>query len=53
MKILLEWLQEYVEATESPAELARALTMAGVTVESVSGDGSATVFELEIGRAHV
>ncbi|HYM10742.1 MAG TPA: phenylalanine--tRNA ligase subunit beta [Bryobacterales bacterium] len=48
MRILLSWLREYVDAPESPAELADALTMAGLAVDSVSEEQGETVFELDI-----
>lgn len=35
MKILLSWLQEYIDITISPAEIAKTLTMAGLEVEGV------------------
>src|SRR5210317_159137 len=35
MKVSLSWLQEYVEVTLSADELADALTMAGLEVDSV------------------
>ncbi len=44
MKVPLSWLREYVEVDGAPADIARALVMAGVGVESVRDD----VLELEI-----
>lgn len=44
MKVPLSWLREYVDAPADPAELAKALVMAGVGVESVEGE----VLDLEI-----
>ncbi len=48
MKISVEWLKEYVDLPESPARLKEDLTMAGLVVESVSGEGGDAVLELEI-----
>jgi phenylalanyl-tRNA synthetase beta chain len=48
MRILLSWLQEYVEVKEPVRELAHALTMAGLKVDSVSSERGETVFELDI-----
>jgi phenylalanyl-tRNA synthetase beta chain len=36
MLVPLSWLKEYVDITQSPAELAEMLTIAGLEVESVS-----------------
>jgi phenylalanyl-tRNA synthetase beta chain len=36
MKVSLSWLRDYVNVTMDPAELAEALTMAGLEVDSVS-----------------
>ena len=48
MRILLSWLREYVEAPEPARELARALTMAGLAVESVVEEHGETVLEMDI-----
>jgi phenylalanyl-tRNA synthetase beta chain len=48
MRILLSWLRDFVEINESPDDLAKALTMAGMAVETVSEVGGETVFEFEI-----
>ena len=48
MRILLSWLRDFVEINESPGDLAKALTMAGMAVETVSEVGGETVFEFEI-----
>lgn len=48
MRILLSWLREYVDVRESPADLARALTMTGLAVESVAEENGETVFEVDI-----
>jgi phenylalanyl-tRNA synthetase beta chain len=44
MKVPISWLREYVDAPADPAELAKALVMAGVGIESVEGE----VLDLEI-----
>ena len=44
MKVPIGWLKDYVEIAGSPADLAKALIMAGVGVEAVEGD----VLDLEI-----
>ena len=48
MRILLSWLRDFVEISESPAEIAAALTMAGLAVDTVSEHDGETVFELDI-----
>lgn len=48
MKISLEWLREYVDVPESPAQLRDDLTLAGLVVESVTGESSNEVLEFEI-----
>ena len=48
MRILLNWLRDFVEISESPAEIAAALTMAGLAVDTVSEHDGETVFELDI-----
>ena len=48
MRILLSWLRDFVEIPESPAEIAAALTMAGLAVDTVSEHDGETVFELDI-----
>jgi phenylalanyl-tRNA synthetase beta chain len=48
MRILLSWLREYVDIPETPADLARAITMAGLAVESVAEEHGETVFEVDI-----
>ena len=40
MKVSLEWLSEYIDFKASPAELAKALTMAGLEVEEIATKGS-------------
>lgn len=50
MKILLEWLKDFVDAPAPAAKLAADLTLAGVSVETVSPaeNGAGTVLDLEI-----
>jgi phenylalanyl-tRNA synthetase beta chain len=39
MKVSVKWLKDYVDITVDPAELANRLTMAGIEVASVKGQG--------------
>ncbi len=48
MRILLSWLEEFVEINESPQALADSLTMAGMAVDAVDSDAGETVFEFDI-----
>jgi phenylalanyl-tRNA synthetase beta chain len=48
MKISPAWLGDFVDLTVDYARLAEELTLAGVAVEGVSGEGENTVFEMEI-----
>jgi phenylalanyl-tRNA synthetase beta chain len=48
MKILPAWLREFVDIPAAAAELARALTQAGVNIEGISSEQGETVFEAEI-----
>jgi phenylalanyl-tRNA synthetase beta chain len=48
MRILLSWVREFIDLPESPREIAHALTMTGITVESVGEEQSETVFEMDI-----
>lgn len=48
MKISPQWLRDYVDLNLGPQQLAEDLTLAGIAVESVSGDGDNAVFEMEI-----
>jgi phenylalanyl-tRNA synthetase beta chain len=48
MKISSEWLREYIELPGDLARLRDDLTMAGLVVESVTGEADAPVFELEV-----
>src|SRR5512136_1861807 len=48
MKISMEWLLEYVDLPGDLARLREDLTMAGLVVESVTGESESTVFDLEV-----
>jgi phenylalanyl-tRNA synthetase beta chain len=48
MKLSPSWLREFVDLQVNYLQLADDLTLAGVAVESVSGEGEGTVFEMEI-----
>ena len=48
MKISAAWLREFVDVKVDDRRLADDLTMAGIAVESISGQGADAVFETEI-----
>ena len=48
MKLSPSWMREFVDLPVDDRQLADDLTLAGVAVESVSGDGAETTFEMEI-----
>lgn len=48
MRILLSWLEDFVEIPESPQELADALTMAGMAVDGVEEQDGETLLDLDI-----
>ncbi len=48
LKISAAWLREFVDVKVDDRRLADDLTMAGMAVESVSGEGADAVFETEI-----
>ncbi|MBI4466085.1 MAG: phenylalanine--tRNA ligase subunit beta [Acidobacteria bacterium] len=48
MKILLEWLKEYVSVAVAPAKLAQDLTLAGLGIEGTSETPGGPLWELEI-----
>jgi phenylalanyl-tRNA synthetase beta chain len=48
MKISPHWLRDFVDITVDYPRLADELTLAGVAVEGISGEGAGTVFEMEI-----
>ncbi len=49
MKISPTWLREFVDLKVDNHQLAHDLTSIGIAVEGISGEGDATVFEMEIG----
>jgi phenylalanyl-tRNA synthetase beta chain len=48
MKISPHWLRDFVDVPVDYPRLADELTLAGIAVEGISGEGEATVFEMEI-----
>src|SRR6202166_3137171 len=48
MKISPYWLRDFVDLPVDYTRLADELTLAGVAVEGISGQGDSTVFEMEI-----
>src|SRR6202795_727253 len=48
MKISPQWLRDFVDIPVDYIRLADELTLAGVAVEGISGEGDNTVFEMEI-----
>jgi phenylalanyl-tRNA synthetase beta chain len=48
MLIPLEWLGLFIELKRTPAEAAHALTMAGLEVESVQGEGDRSVLNVNV-----
>jgi phenylalanyl-tRNA synthetase beta chain len=48
MKISVQWLREFVDLKVETRKLAEDLTRAGIAVESVTGDGDAAIFSMEI-----
>lgn len=48
MKISPDWLREFVDYKVSPRQLADDITLAGIAVESVRGEGEATLYEMDI-----
>jgi phenylalanyl-tRNA synthetase beta chain len=48
MRILLSWLEEFVDIPEYPDVLAHELTMAGLAVDAVNEEKGETLFELDI-----
>src|SRR6202162_5622108 len=48
MKSSPQWLRDFVDLPVDYARLADELTLAGVAVEGISGEGDNTVFEMEI-----
>jgi len=48
MKISPDWLREFVDYKVSARQLADDLTLAGIAVESVRGEGDSTLYEMDI-----
>jgi phenylalanyl-tRNA synthetase beta chain len=48
MKISPQWLRDFVDLPVDYTRLADELTLAGVAVEGISGEGDSTVYEMEI-----
>src|SRR5215471_7051417 len=48
MKISPHWLRDFVDLPVDYRQLADDLTLAGIAVESISGEGEGTVFEMDI-----
>jgi phenylalanyl-tRNA synthetase beta chain len=48
MKISPQWLRDFVDLTVDYPRLADELTLAGIAVEGISGEGDCAVFEMEI-----
>jgi phenylalanyl-tRNA synthetase beta chain len=49
MKLSTHWVREFVDLTADDRHLAENLTSIGIAVEGIAGDGSNTVFQMEIG----
>jgi len=49
MKLSSQWIRDFVDLSVDDRRLADDLTNAGIAVEGISGEGSKTVFEVEIG----
>jgi len=48
MKISPQWVRDFVDLNVNYHQLAEDLTLAGIAVESVSGEGGETIFEMDI-----
>ncbi len=48
MKISPQWLRDFVDLDVNYHQLADDLTLAGIAVESVNGEGDGTIFEMDI-----
>ncbi len=48
MKISPQWLRDFVDLSVNYHQLADDLTLAGIAVESISGEGDETIFEMDI-----
>jgi phenylalanyl-tRNA synthetase beta chain len=49
MKLAPHWLRDFVDFKVDTHRLADELTLAGVAVETIDGEGDRTIFEMEIG----
>jgi phenylalanyl-tRNA synthetase beta chain len=49
MKLSPQWIRDFVDLTVDDRRLAEDLTAVGIAVEGISGEGTDTVFEMEIG----
>ncbi len=49
MKLSAQWIREFVDLSVDDRRLAEDLTGVGIAVEGISGSGTDTVFEMEIG----
>src|SRR5207245_1193060 len=52
MKISPQWLRDFVDLQVNYHQLADDLTLAGIAVESISGEGDGTVFDMDINTNH-
>jgi phenylalanyl-tRNA synthetase beta chain len=48
MKISPQWVRDFVDLNVNFHQLAEDLTLAGIAVESVSGEGDVTIFEMDV-----
>src|SRR5256886_6958562 len=48
MKLSPNWLRDFVDLQVNYHQLADEITLAGIAVEGISGEGDSTVFEMEI-----
>jgi phenylalanyl-tRNA synthetase beta chain len=48
MKISPQWVRDFVDLNVNFHQLADDLTLAGIAVESVSGEGDVTIFEMDV-----
>src|SRR5580692_9174223 len=48
MKLSPQWVRDFVDLDVNYHQLAEDLTLAGIAVESVSGEGDETIFEMDI-----
>ena len=48
MKLSPNWLRDFVDLQVNYHQLADEITLAGIAVEGISGEGEGTVFEMEI-----